>query len=434
MAEEKQENGGSQGGNGSGQPQQGGQTGQSQGSQEGQNNGGAQGQQGGNGGQQGGSGGTQSNNGGQQGASGDKQEPKKRSKVFVIVMVLLVVVGAIFGISKWIHGKHHEETDDAQISANISPIIPRVSGYISEVRVTDNQPVKKGDTLLILDDRDLKLKVEQAEAALATAEGNLEQAKASTNAAKTNIKTTQVSIATAQAQIEAARVNVWRATQDYNRYANLVIDHSITQQQYEQALAAKETAEKQLQVLENQKEQAAQQTHYVSSQSNATSTSIKIAEATIQQRKVDIDDAKLNLSYAVITAPADGRVSKVNAQVGQFVTAGSSLFSVVLDSSLWVVANFKETQLDRIRVGQRVVIHADAFSGHDFEGTVGSFSPATGAQFSLLPPDNATGNFVKVVQRLPVKIQFSNRQDSLVQALRPGMNVNVDVHLRANGD
>lgn len=361
--------------------------------------------------------------------AGKGEQPKKRSKVFTIVLIVLVIVGAWFGISKWIYGKHHEETDDAQVSANISPIIPRVSGYITEVRVKDNQPVKKGDTLIVLDDRDLRLKLEEAQAALATAEGNLAQARAATNASRSSVAAQQVSVSTADAQIEAAKVTLWRATQDYNRYANLIRDHSITQQQYEQALAAKESAERQVQVLEDQKQQAMQQTHYVSQQSNATSTQIKIAEATIQQRKVDVDDARLNLSYAVITAPADGRVSKVNAEVGQYATAGGSLFSLVPDSSIWVVANFKETQLDRIRIGQRVVVSADAYPGHKFEAEVGSFAPATGAQFALLPPDNSSGNFVKVVQRLPVKILFTQNGDSLLQGLRPGMNVTVDVHL-----
>jgi len=359
-----------------------------------------------------------------------QSQPPKRSKVFIIILVLLVLAGAWFGISKYRHGQRHEETDDAQIEANISPLIPRVSGYILEVRVQDNQYVKKGDTLVVLDDRDLRLKVEQAEAALETARSNRVSATATTRAAHANIATSRAGIAAADAQIEAAKVNVWRATQDYNRYANLVIDHSITQQQYEQALAAKQTAERQLQVLQEQRRQASQQTNAVSSQSNATSTQISIAAATIKQREVDVDEARLNLSYTVITAPADGRVSKVNAQIGQFVQAGSSLFSVVLDNSVWVVANYKETQLDRIRPGQDVVVTADAFSHHDFAAKVGSFSPATGARFALLPPDNSSGNFVKVVQRLPVKIEFISPQDSLVRQLRPGMNVNVDVHIR----
>jgi membrane fusion protein (multidrug efflux system) len=297
------------------------------------------------------------------------------------------------------------------------------------VRVKDNQKVKKGDTLLLLDDRDLKLKLEQAEAALATAETNLASAKATSRAAQANIGTSAAAIKAADAQIEAAKVTVWQATQDYNRYANLIKDHSITQQQFEQAQAAKEKAEKQLQVLEEQKTQAARQTNAVSSQSNATSTQINVAASAIKQRQVDVADAKLNLSYAVITAPADGVTSKINVQVGQFLQAGQATFSIVQDNDLWVVANFKETQFNDLRIGQKVTISVDAFPGHDFEAKLTSFSPATGAQFALLPPDNASGNFVKVVQRLPVKIEFTNSQDSLVKQLKAGMNVNVDVHL-----
>src|SRR6476661_4441252 len=199
------------------------------------------------------------------------KEPKKSNKTFLIILVLLVLVGAWFGISKYTHGQHHEETDNAHVEANISPVIPRVSGYVSEVRVSDNQHVKKGDTLVLLDDRDLKLKLEQAQAALATAQSNLGVARATTGAATANIASTRASIGTINAQIETAKVNLWRATQDYNRYANLIKDHSIAQQQYEQALAAKQTAEAQVQVLEQQRIQAAQQTAAVTSQSGATS-------------------------------------------------------------------------------------------------------------------------------------------------------------------
>ncbi len=354
--------------------------------------------------------------------------PKKNLR-FIIVLVLLVVGGVWFGLTKYIHAQHHEETDDAQIEANISPVIPRISGYITEVRVTDNQAVHKGDTLMILDDRDLKLKVNQAEASLLTAQSNLEAAKASTTAATANIGTSKANVSTINAQIEAARVTVWRATQDFNRYANLIKDHSITQQQYEQALAAKQMAGHQLQVLIGERNQASQQVGVVASQSNATAQQIGIANSIIKQKQVDVDDAKLNLSYAVITAPEEGLVSKVNVQPGQFITAGQQLFSVVLNNDIWVVANFKETQFHKMKVGQKVTVHVDAFPDHNFEAQLTSFSPATGARFALLPPDNSSGNFVKVVQRLPVKIEFINKSDSLIQRVRPGMNVSVDVHL-----
>jgi len=354
---------------------------------------------------------------------------KKRNPVFIIILIVLVLGGGWFGISKYQHSLHHEDTDDAQIGADISPVIPRVAGYVKDVRVNDNQHVKKGDTLLILDNRDYEIKVEQAEAALEIAQTNLNTAKATTTAARANISTSQASVGTVDAQIEAAKVNLWRASQDYDRYANLIKDHSITQQQYEQALAAKQTAEKQLSILQEQKKQAQQQTNAVSVQSNATASQINVASATIHQRQVDVDAAKLNLSYTVITAPEDGLVSKVNVQPGQFVQAGQPLFSVVHSDNVWVIANFKETQLDKMKEGQKVIIKADAYHGHKFEAMLSSFSPATGSTFALLPPDNASGNFVKVVQRLPVRIDFTNKSDTLVKKLRPGMNVTVDVHL-----
>jgi membrane fusion protein, multidrug efflux system len=353
----------------------------------------------------------------------------KRSKVFLIILIALVVVGTWFGISKWHHAQLHAETDDAQVEANISPIIPRISGFVKEVRVKDNQAVKKGDTLLILDDRDMRIKLEQAEAALATAESNLLSAKAQTEAARSNIGTSENAVLAIDAEIEKAKVAVWQSTQEFDRYANLIKDHSVTQQQYEDKLAAKESAEKQLLILQQQRRQAASQTNAVSSQSQATSSQISIAGASIKQRQVDVNDAKLNLSYTVITSPADGLVSKVNVQVGQFLSAGQSTFSIVLGQDLWVIANYKETQYSKIQVGQKVNIEVDALPHHDFEGRVASFSPATGARFALLPPDNASGNFVKVVQRLPVKIEFSNPQDSMLSRLKAGMNVNVDVHI-----
>lgn len=355
--------------------------------------------------------------------------PKKRSKGFLIALILLVVAGGWFGTTKYLHAQHHEETDNAQVEANISPVIPRVSGYVKEVLVKDNKVVKKGDTLLILDDRDLALRVQQAEAALATAKSNLDAAMANTNASRANINSTKAGISTADAQIEAAKVTVWRTTQDFDRYSNLIKDHSITQQQFEQVQAAKETAEKKLQVLVQQKNQVAQQANAVSSQSTATSSQIGVAASVIKQREVEVAEAKLNLSYAVVVAAESGTVSKVNVQEGQFLQAGQSLFSIVLNQDIWVIGNFKETQFEKMRIGQKVIVSADAFPDHEFEATLTSFSPATGSRFALLPPDNASGNFVKVVQRLPVKIEFANPSDSLVKHLRPGMNVDVDVHL-----
>ncbi len=357
------------------------------------------------------------------------EAPKKKGKGFIIVLALLVIFGGWFGFTKYNHAQHHEETDDAQVEANISPVIPRISGYVVAVNVKDNQQVKKGDTIMVLDDRDLKIKLEQAEAALATAQSNLTAAKASSSAATANIATSQAGVSTIDAQIQVAKINALRATQDYDRYANLIKDHSITQQQYEQALAQKQTTEAQLAVLQQQKNQASRSSSAVSSATNATSQQIGVANAIIKQRLADVNDARLNLSYTVVVAQTDGLISKVNIQPGQYITAGQSLFSIVLNKDVWVVANFKETQFNKMKIGQKVIIHADAFPGHDFEARLSSYAPATGARFALLPPDNSSGNFVKVVQRLPVKIEFRNASDPIIQQLRPGMNVNVDVHL-----
>ena len=356
------------------------------------------------------------------------EAPRKKSNVFLIVLIILVLAGGSFGTMQYIHAQRHQETDDAQIEANISPVIPRISGYVTEIRVKDNQKVKKGDTLVILDNRNELIQVAQAEAALTAAKSSLGVAEATTTASRTNIATYEANVATVDAQIEAAKVNLTRATQDYDRYVNLIKDHTITQQQFEQADAAKQSAERQLRVLEEQKSAAKRQALAATSQTAATGQQVNVVNANIQQRQADLDNAKLNLSYSVITAPEDGILSKINVQVGQLVQAGQSLFSVVMDTNPWVIGNFKETQVAKMRVGQLVTVHVDAYPGHEFEAKLTSFSPATGARFALLPPDNASGNFVKVVQRLPVKIEFNNG-DPLVKELRPGMNVDVDVHI-----
>lgn len=356
---------------------------------------------------------------------------KKKSPVFYIVLALAVTVGGYFGFREYTYSQAHEETDDAQIAADVTPVISKISGYISEVKVKDNQLVKKGDTLVILDNRDQRIILDQAQAALGTAMSNVNSAQAGANAASQNINASKAAISTADAQIEAAKVNVWRTEQDLKRYSVLVKDHSITQQQYEQAFAAKQSADKQLQILVEQRNQATQQTGSVSSQSVATSQQIGVANSVVKQRQVDVDNAKLNLSYTVILAPEDGIVSKVPVHKGQFLQAGSQIFSVVTTNSKWVVANFKETQLAKMVEGQKVNIEIDAYPDQEFHGVVSSFSPATGSTFSLLPPDNASGNFVKVVQRLPVKITFDHIDPKVMEKLRAGMSVKVVVSLKS---
>lgn len=362
-------------------------------------------------------------------AQQETQGNKKTNKRFLGILIALVVLGGGYGITKYVHAMHNVDTDDAQLSSDISPVIPRIQGFVTEVRVKDNQLVKKGDTLVILDDRELRNKVLQAEAALENAKGSLAVTEANAIAANASAQSSAANVLSADANIEAAKVNLWRATQDFDRYANLIKDHSITQQQYDEAYAAKQRAEKQLNVLKEQKNAASSQANAVRSQSQATSQQTSVASATIRQREADLANAQLQLSYTIITAPADGRVSTVNIQPGQTVQAGQQLFALVQENSIWVVANFKETQLDKMKEGNKATIKVDAFPGKEFEAQVQSLSPATGARFALLPPDNASGNFVKVVQRVPVKIVFTKTTDAALKALRPGMNALVEVHL-----
>lgn len=245
--------------------------------------------------------------------------PKKSSKRFIIILGVLVLVGGTWGFTKYNHGLHHEETDDAQVDANISPVIPRTSGYVTEIRVKDNQLVHKGDTLIMLDNRDQLIKLEQAQAALYGSESNLTVANATTSASLAAGTTYQANVSVVEAQIEEAKVNVWRTSQDFTRYENLIKDHSITQQEFEQAQASKQKAERALATLVAQKNAAQRQAQAASSQTNATSQQKAVANANIKSREAEIENAKLNLSYTVITAPTDGRVSKVNAQPGQFL-------------------------------------------------------------------------------------------------------------------
>lgn len=355
------------------------------------------------------------------------KEPKKKSIVFPIILGTLILGGGIYGYKEYQYGQKHEKTDDAQLASNMAPVISRISGYVSAVKVHDNQFVKKGDTLVILDNRDQKILVQQAEAALQTANSNIAVSEISSNATSENIHTADAAVATMNAQIDAAKVNVWKTSQDLKRYENLIKDHSITQQQYEQVLAAKQTADKQLKILVEQKKQAEQQTHTASAQTQVSQQQIGSAKAMANQRKVDLENAKLNLSYTVITAPEDGFVAKVPTQNGQFVQAGAQLFSLVRDNSIWVIANFKETQLTKMQARQKANITVDAFPDLKLEGEITSLSPATGSSFSILPPDNASGNFVKVVQRVPVRIDFKNLDKNTAKKLRAGMNVTAEV-------
>ena len=357
-------------------------------------------------------------------------EKKKTNKKFTFVLIGLVTLGVVYGGYKYNHSLSHETTDDAQVEQNMTPIIPRVTGFIEKIYVKDNQFVKKGDTLFVIDNSDYIVKVEEAKAALLAAQSSFEVSKADVGTAQSSVSVSDANAKTSINSIESAQIKLWRATNDFERFENLYKNKSITKQQYEQALAAKQEAESQLKMMKQQKNANDFQKNVAVTKTNVSQKQTSVAAANIERAKAALDAAMLNLKYTVVTAATNGQVSAVDLQPGQLIQPGQSLFYIINSEEVWVVANFKETQLNKMKLGQTVEIKADAFPGEKFEGTITSFSPATGSRFSLLPPDNATGNFVKTVQRLPVKISLTtNNAKDKINLLRSGMNVEVDVHL-----
>lgn len=358
-------------------------------------------------------------------------EPKKNNKKFILIFTILILVGGSYGGYKYIHSLAHETTDDAQIEKNMNPIITRVVGYVTKVYVKDNDFVKQGDTLFTIDNKDYAVRVEEAEAALVAAQGSYAAAKADIQGAAANISASDANVKSADGNIETARIRLGLATNDFERYNNLYKSHTITKQQYEQALAKKQEAESQLSILKQQQKASAYQKSVIEAKSNVTGKQTDVAAANIKRAQAQLEAAKLNLAYTVVTASIDGQVSKISIQPGQLLQPGQSLFYIINNAEAWVIANFKETQLNKMVMGQKVSIKVDAYPDTEFEGTITSFSPATGSRFSLLPPDNATGNFVKTIQRLPVKISLNaDNAAEKIKLLRPGMNADVDVHLK----
>jgi membrane fusion protein (multidrug efflux system) len=340
---------------------------------------------------------------------------KKPNRVLPIILGVILVAGIIFGIKEYIYYGKHVDTDDAQIDGDISPVVARVGGYVDSILFQENTHVVKGALLVKIDDRDYRVKLEQAMAAKTGASQgvNVGESQIYENAANTSV---------ARAKMESAAAQLDKVSKDYARYANLVQDGSITKQQFDQAKADLETAQANYRAAQDQLKAA-------QDQEGATKSQLSVTNTGVTQRAADVDYAKLQLSYTNVDAPSSGMVSKKNVQIGQLVQAGQTLFSIVNDSSIYVTANFKETQMDKIRPGQKVEIDVDAYPEMKLDGEVLNFSPATGAKFSLLPPDNATGNFVKVVQRVPVKIKIKGSKDDL-DKLRPGMSVNVSVFIK----
>ena len=340
-----------------------------------------------------------------------EQDKKKFNPLFVIAIVV-IAIAAFLGIKNLIHNLRYEITDNAQIEAAGIPVISRISGYVDSLSITDFSQVKEGMPLVSIDSREFILAEQQAEADVQSAEAELLNA----NAGKKNA---EAALQVAQTNKELQKIKTDKAIADYNRDKALFNDGSITQKQIDDSRINMEAMLKSLDVTSDQIKVAMAQ------QETAVSM-VKRAEALKETRKAMLDQAKLRLSYCSISAPATGKIGKCNINIGQFLQAGQTLFTIVNSEKFWVVANFKETQLKSLKEGGEANLIVDGFPDQKITGRIASLSEATGSRFALLPPDNATGNFVKVTQRVPVKIAIENFSEYKTM-LRAGMSVTVEV-------
>jgi membrane fusion protein, multidrug efflux system len=343
--------------------------------------------------------------------STENETKKKGNKKTTIILGVILLGGIVFGIMEYLKYKNIESTDDAQLSSNIDPVVARISDYVTAINFKDNEHVTKGQLLVQLDDKDLTIKEQQGEA-------NLNDAEAKAEVSRANAASVQSLLATSKDEITSAKINYDKARRDYERYQNLYKDGSVTQEQFDQYRTTMQSDSNMVDIA-TKKYTSAQKQYDLSLADLASS------EASVKIQQSNLDFAKLQLSYATITAPASGIASKRSIQLGQLVGAGSSLLAVVEDS-VWVEANFKETQLNDLKTGQPANVIIDALNGKVINGTISTFAGATGALFSLLPPDNATGNYVKVVQRIPVKIVLDTKNPDY-KLLRPGLSVEVSI-------
>src|SRR3974390_810809 len=407
---------------------------------------------------------TENGNGEEHRRSLFERNPRAKYILFIALLAVLVAVGWY-----WWDSRRWESTDDAQIDGHIYPISARVGGQVVKVNVDDGNFVHKGDVLVQIDSTDYKVAVDRAQAdyqdSLANAQAaqasvpiadvgsasQIHSASADVTAAQASVAAAKDQMAAAKAQVIEAEANAKKLNNDVDRYKLLLDKKEIAQQQFDQAIAAATAAnatvdarkaslvaaQEQVQVAESRVDQAKagwNNAKITPKQVEAIRARATAAEAQAQRSKAALDQAQLNLGYTTIVAPVDGLVGKRSVQVGQNVGPGQDLMAVVPLREIWVTANFKETQLARMQPRQPVTIKVDTYGGRKWEGNLSSLGAATGAKYSLLPPENATGNYVKVVQRIPVRIDFDNNDKPDFNSdglLRPGMSVVPDVNVAA---
>jgi membrane fusion protein (multidrug efflux system) len=390
------------------------------------------------------------------------EQPKSRRRGIIIIVVLLVVV---VGLALWWRSTFSEDTDDAQISGHLIQISPRIAGQVIKVDVEENQVLKAGDVIAELDPRDFQVAVENAEAALASAKAaaaaqqvnvpittvntgsNLASAASDVSGSHAQVEQAQKQFQASQARVAQADANNIKAQADLARYRPLVEKDVISKQQFDAAVAAadaakasladaqasQQAAEDGVRVARDRETQSRALYKYAQTgpqQVAAQNARARQADAQVKQAQAQLDQAKLNLSYTKIIAPADGIVTRKTVEINQNVSVGQNLLTLVSLDDIWVTANFKETQLRHMGNDQSVEIHVDS-TGRDYKGKVTQIGGATGSVLSLFPPENATGNYVKVVQRIPVRIDFTDlKNEDPHHLLRPGYSVEPKVTVK----
>ena len=345
----------------------------------------------------------------------DLKKLRRKQLIASGIGIAILLFGVIEATMMFLDYKRSESSEDAQIEQYISPINLRASGYIKKICFTEHQQVHKGDTLLILDDREYKIRVMEAEAAL-------KDARAGKTVIGATLETTQASATVFDASIAEIEIRLAKLQKDRQRYQNLVARKAATPIQLEQIETEYEATLKKLDAVKRQKKAA-------NSGVNEVSHRRESIEAAIQRTEAALEMAKLNLSYTVVVAPCDGKLGRRALEEGQYINAGQAITYIIPDSQKWIVANYKETQIDNLSVGQEVIITVDAFKNKTFTGKITAISGATGSKYSLVPTDNSAGNFVKIQQRIPVRIDFTNLSKEDNNKLAAGMMVVVKAKL-----
>ena len=342
----------------------------------------------------------------------ENQTPKKKRNPAIFIAPVVIGAALFMGVRSWLHSRAYETTDNANIEASNLPVLARVAGYIDSLYVTDYGQVKAGDLLIVIDDREYKIALQQTIADLQSAEADFENSKA-------GLVNAEKSLQLAKANLEVQRARLDKSQSDLKRDQALFEDGSITTKQLDDSKSNQ---------LINQRvyNSNVDQVGTAQAQIRTAQAQIQKAQAQIDMRKALVEQAKLRLSFTKIYAPASGKIGRKGIDRGQYVQPGQTLFTILNSDNFWIIANFKETQLQRMKEGQAVNIELDGYPDVEIKGKVSSMSEATGSKFALLPPDNSTGNFVKITQRVPVRIEIDN-VGQYKSILRGGLSLTAEV-------